>query len=231
MRAPEYHWIAIDIETCPRADAERWLGPVTADGRLKDEIKIAADIAAKELAQREKLALDWNCSRIAVIGYQAESMDEPDVYDALNAVDEANSLTEVWQRVRGASVTRTILSFNGIRFDVPTMVQRSRYLHVPVPHLSFRKWDNPHIRDLFMELTFDDAPGTRIMERSLDNFCAQFGIDIKDDVKGEDVPKLIAAGEIERVMEHCRKDVMKTVALARAIGAIYVPSSEPAEVI
>lgn len=228
MRSAEYHWICVDIETCPREDATRWLGPVKPDGRLTNEDKIAADIAEKKADQLSKCALDWNCSRIAVLGYQTESMDEPSVNVCGGLEDGV--LEHVWDVVRGRDITRTILSFNGIRFDVPTMVQRSRYLGVPVPHLSFRKWDNPHIRDLFMELTFDDAPGARVMERTLDNFCKQFGIDIADDVDGADVPKLIAAGEIERVMEHCRKDVLKTVALARAIGAI-LPTSIAVEAI
>jgi uncharacterized protein YprB with RNaseH-like and TPR domain len=230
MRAPEYHWIAVDIETCPREEAKRWLKLVKADGRLTDAGKIAADLAKKQTEQVEKMALDWNASRIEVLGYQTESMDEPSV-NVCGGL-EAGTLEHVWELVRGRDITRTILSFNGIKFDVPTMVQRSRYLGVSVPHLSFRKWDNPHIRDLFMELTFDDlAREDKVVSCTLDMFCEQFGIDIKDDVKGEDVPKLIAAGEIERVVEHCRKDVLKTVALARAIGAIYVPSAEPQEVI
>jgi uncharacterized protein YprB with RNaseH-like and TPR domain len=226
MRAAEYHWICIDIETCPRDDADRWLGAITPDGRLTDPVKIEADLAKKQAAQREKCALDWNCSRIVVLGYQTEEMAEPKV---LNCVDtpEEHMLNMAW--FNRSERTRTIVSFNGIRFDVPTLVQRSRYLGVQAPHLSLRKWDNAHIRDLYMELTFDDAPCAHVMERSLDNFSRQFGIDIEDDVDGADVPKLWAAGDYDRVVEHCRLDIKKTVALARAIGAI-LPAAEVAEV-
>jgi uncharacterized protein YprB with RNaseH-like and TPR domain len=228
MKAAEYHWMALDIEVVPRDDAERWLAPVKPDGRLKDEAKIAADIADKEAAQREKCALDWNCSRVVVLGYQTEDMAEPKVLNCFDT-SEDQMLRMAW--FNRNERTRTIISFNGIRFDMPTLVQRSRYLGVTHPHLSFRKWDNPHVRDLYMELTFDDAPCTHVMERSLDNFCQQFGIEVDDDVDGADVPKLWADGDYDCVIEHCRRDIHKTVALARAIGAIHVDQRESAAVI
>jgi hypothetical protein len=216
--------IVVDIETCGLPNAADYLEPVTADKRLKDPEKIKADLAEKEQARLDKLALDWNVGRIAALGWWSAGKHGTEVVVCGDENIERAALTVFWERSRH----RTIVGFNIKAFDLRFMVQRSRYLGVPYPQLDFSKYSRKGITDLYLDLTFGDGTYDQgAMRRTLHAFCRRFGIPVADSITGSEIPALVAAGEWEKVDAHCRADVELTVALAKRLGVVV---EEPANV-
>jgi hypothetical protein len=208
--------IICDIETCGLPNAAEFLEPVTPDARLKDPEKIKADIADKEQARLNKLALDWNVGRIVAIGWWTEEQGTHGMV-CRDEMEERIALTSFWD----ASRHRTIVGFNLKGFDLRFMVQRSRYLRVPHPILDFSKYSRRGVTDLYLDLTFGDGTYDQgAMKRTLHAFCRRFGIPVNDDIKGAEIPALVAAGQWEQVKAHCLSDVELTVQLAQRLGVI-----------
>ena len=82
---------------------------------------------------------------------------EPDPSPALLNKGLANIATNV---KRILDISRRLVTFNGMGFDVPTLIQRSRLLRVPVPHIDQRRFGNVDQQDLYKALTFDDSQRT-----------------------------------------------------------------------
>lgn len=228
-------WMAFDIETMARADVEHLiqapdidLAP-EPDKRLTDPVKIIADVEKKRTANIAKaaqkraddlarLALDVNGCAIAAIGMLTEALDRPAVI-ALPE-DERFMLETFWARAKG----RTLVGYYSRQFDLPVIIQRSRYLGVA--HPTWRDLTAPYGRasrcvDLFDELTFDSARHDGVIPRNIGTFCELFGLGVpKDDTTGADVAALIAAGDYAAVRKHCEVDVVKTFALAQRLGVI-----------
>lgn len=213
--------IVCDIETVGLPNAADYLEPVTPDSRLKDPAKIAADIVDKTAARDGKTALDWNVGKVVAIGFWTEQRG---VVARICKTDhmEAENLQDFWLNARG----RTIVTFNGRSFDLPYMIQRSRYLGIAHPTLDLRPYGGGQGNvDLYLELTFGQK-SSPCMRTTLGAFCRRFGLPVVDDIKGQDIPALVAAGEWDQVAAHCTSDVNLTVALARRLGIISQPVKE-----
>ncbi len=207
--------IIVDIETCGLPNAADFLEPVTAAKNLVDPVKIEADIRSKTRERTEKLALDWNVGRIVALGWWTDNAMSVTVCEGPNT--ECEALAEFWNECKH----RTIVGFNVKGFDLKFMVQRSRYLGIDYPILDFSKYSRKGITDLYLDLTFGDGTYDQgAMRRTLHAFCKRFGIHVDDTIKGSDVPALVAAGEWEKVHDHCRSDVELTVQLARTLGVV-----------
>lgn len=233
MLSRDASWIVFDVETAPRTDAADYLKPVKPDGRLTNADKIAADIAEKKAEQLGKASLDWNTCRIVALGCLTDTLGtEPSVIVCPDAATERSVLERFWSMVRGRegiySSRPVLVGYNVLRFDIPVLIQRSRYLGVTPAHVSLKPFDNPNVVDLFRMLTFDDVSCTSVMERSLDTFCRQFGIDIPDPIDGSQVPQLVAEGRWDEVRDHCCCDIRKEVALARKLDVIQPVLTEVA---
>jgi hypothetical protein len=208
--------IIVDIETCGLPNAADYLEPCQPDKRLKDADKIKADIAEKEQARLEKLALDWNVGRIAALAWWTEEQGTA-VRICQDDYAEKWALGEFWRE----SKHRTIVGFNIKGFDLRFMVQRSRYLGVPYPMLDFSKYSRRGISDLYLDLTFGDGTYDQgAMRRTLKAFAKRFGIPVDDIVNGAEIPALVAAGDWDQVEAHVTSDVMLTVALAQKLGVV-----------
>lgn len=237
--------IVFDIETMGLPNATDYLDPITrdespieADKRLTDPAKIAQSIAdkaaAREAAYQEKvaarldkLALDWNVGRVAVIGWQTDQELDPVVSALRDEQDERAALADFWQR----SKHRTLTGFNIKGFDLRFMVQRSRYLRVPHPVLDLGRYGKQGITDLFAELTFNEGHfASGAMRQTLQAFCRRFGIPVEDTSTGADVAALLAAGDWQAVVDHCRSDVRLTWALAERLGFVHAQAFEDAAV-
>lgn len=218
--------IVVDIETAGLPNASDFLEPVVPDARLKDPEKIKADIAEKEQARTQKLALDWNVGRIAAIGWWTEASGTSWIVCPDETLEIA-ALKGFWAEAKH----RTIVGFNVKGFDLRFMVQRSRYLGIVYPQLDFSKYSRKGIVDLYLDLTFGDGTyDTGCMRRTLKQFCKRFGIAVNDEIDGKDIPALVAAHEWDKVAEHVSSDVNSTVALARRLGVIQA-QPEPAGVL
>jgi hypothetical protein len=232
MRAAEYHWIVADIETVGRDNVAPFIEEPKPHGGWTDKVKIAADLETKRAKRREQLGLDPNLNRIVSLGYQTEIMARPTVRICVTEDEERDALREFWtRRANREGPFRTFVGFNNGGFDSLVMVQRSRLLGLGTPPLDIRKFNNEDIRDLYRELAFPDVPHTSVMAETLENFCRLFGIDVPDDVDGSQIADLVAEGLWDHVAAHNEACVKRTVALARAIGAIHVVQHEEAEVI
>ena len=213
--------IVFDIETCGIDNAEEFLEPVEADKRLKDPEKIAADIEAKTQARLDKLALDCNTARIVCLGYWTE--EEGLSVDACRREeDERVVLRHFWRESRH----RTLVGYACKQFDLRVMVRRSQLLGIEYPILNFSKYDRKGVTDLFLDLTFGDGTYDQgAMRRTLKAFCKRFGIPVDDDISGKEIPALVAAGEWDQVIAHCKSDVELTVALAQRLKVVreYIP--------
>lgn len=134
--------------------------------------------------------------------------------------EERELLRTFWHLYESLPPDTPLVGYCHRRYDLPMLIQRSRYLGVPAWSLPLRKYDNRHVVDLFDLLTFYGDAGADLMKRTLDNFCRRFGIVIADETTGKDVAAMIAAGDYAAVAAHCAADVEKTRQLAQRIEAI-----------
>jgi hypothetical protein len=209
-------FICFDLETAPRDDIDGFIPTPEAARNLKDPVKIAADLEEKRAEQLAKLGLDWNLNRIVAIGWQTELMTEPRCYLFPDAAEDT-LLSLFWDAAKG----HRLIGFKARTFDVPVLIQRSRLLGVAYRSVNLARFGRGEVTDLSDMLTFDDAPCTYVMRRTLTNFCKLFGVDCPDDpVEGKDIAALVQAGEWEVVRHHVKVDVLKTVGLARRLNVI-----------
>lgn len=240
--------IVVDIETCGLEDAANFLepipdavpddSPIEADKRLTDPVKIAADLERKRIArvqqnldaqtkveqQRkarlERTALDFNLGRVVALAWWTEQ-DGTRVYLGKDAHSEASALMLFWRECRH----RTIVGFRVREFDLPMLIQRSRYLHITHPVLDLGRYARGSgISDLYDVLTFQDMRAETVMKRSLKSFARRFGLPVEDAIDGAEIPALVAAGQWDQVVSHVTSDLELTVALARRLQV--VPSVE-----
>lgn len=204
-------YVVLDIETSAIADAEQYLEPVEPPANYKDPAKIAEYLAAAQAKALERCGLDPALCTVAALGWQMVGEPTPQVRVCQTTTDERDTLEYFWRDVGDA----VLVTFNGLRFDLPVLMMRSMLLGVKYPALSLDKYRSPHI-DLFNRLTFNGA----ISGHSLKFYLSRFGIPSDDLVTGKDVPALIKAGQWDAVRAHCEADVIGTYKLAERIGAI-----------
>jgi hypothetical protein len=222
-------YVIADLETIALPNAADYLDPVRAAANLRDPVKIEADITARSEAQLAECALDWNVGRIATIGLLTEREREPRVLVCLTEDDERRALREFWSALditpESTMTRRVVIGFCVRTFDLPFIIQRSRYLDVPRKRLSVDRYRNDDVLDIFSILTFDDLRCTSAMRRTLRAFARRIGLDVPDDIAGGDVAEHWRAGDVESVVAHVRCDVLRTAALARWLDLI--PKEQP----
>jgi hypothetical protein len=226
-------WLALDIETVDRDDVHGLIPEPEPDKRLSDPAKVAADLERKRAELIRKLSLDMNGCRIVALGWQTERDAEPVVYTPSETLPEGAMIWGgFWQAAKG----RTLIGFRSRTFDLPVILQRSRLLGVPIP--SWRDLLAPFGRskrhvDLYDELTFDGIQKDYVIRRSLQIHGVPQLFDTgipKDDHDGKDIAALVAAGDYAAVMQHCSRDVQRTVALARRLGIIPAAAKSQPEI-
>lgn len=217
-------WLCFDIETIAREDAAQYLHEPVANRTLKDPEKIAADLEAKRAARLASLSLDMNGCQIIALGYQTDADTEPHVFVVQPPdIVEKHLLELFWRMAKG----RRLIGFCSRRFDFPVLYQRSRYLKVD----RLRDWRQaiaPYGRsthvDLWDEWTLDGIQKDVSIPRTLSNGCGLFGMDVPSDpVDGGGIAALWQAGNLEAIRAHCHADIVKTVALARALEFVPEP--------
>lgn len=227
--------IVFDIETAPLPNVRDFLDPPDLDDIQAPSNYVKQDAIdgyidrerAKRLADFEKdctskAALDFNCARIVALGMWAS--EKRSVRWMSTETQEASAIAEFWN----AAQHRLIAGFCIRSFDLPMLMQRSRYLDIPCPTLDLGRYARgTGVLDLYDLLTFNDLRGENIMPRSAKCFARRFGIPTPDPIDGKDIPSLVAAGEWEKVASHCAADVDMEVALGKRLGVIQA-QPEPA---
>jgi hypothetical protein len=214
--------IVMDLETCGLPNAADFLEPVEPAKNLVDPAKIKADIERRTEERTQKLALDWNVGRIAALAWWTKDVGMT-VRLCKDESDERNAIREFWIDSRH----RTILGFNIKGFDLRFLVQRSRYLDIPYPILDFSKYSRKGVTDLYLDLTFGDGTYDQgCMRRSLHAFARRFGLTVTDEIRGAEVPALVAAGAWDKVEMHVVSDLALTVGLAKRLGVVRAEMPE-----
>lgn len=202
--------LVLDIETAGalRPEMEAFLiENVKPNAGLKDPIKIVQDIADKKAAIVEKAALKATRGKIIALGtcvYDDHSgvWSDPHVF-----TNEAESLTILWEFFSNPT-TRTLITYNGLNFDLPYCIQRSMMLGIKVPAnvrpLFLNKYKDHHV-DL-MQLWTCGVYGEYV---TLKELCIAFGIEPPKGDGGE-VPRLYAEGKMDEIVAHCREDLRAT---------------------
>jgi len=229
-RQPKNNVLLTDVETWPVPDALDYLDPAAFDeikipaNYTKDEAKanyIARETERIKREHVEKAALDPDLCRIAVLGW----LDEQGCVHLMQCEDEdreRQALEWYWAEFDRSTV---VTGFNILPFDLPVLCRRSLYLGVKVPYLQRERFRHDNVIDL---LDVMDEQG-RLKKRSVSFYCKRFGIKNDDPIKGKDVPRLLAEGQWDKVVAHCRHDLLAEHALGVRIGVLQ-PLPDPAEV-
>lgn len=232
--------IIFDLETAPLPNVRDFLEPPDLSGIQAPSNYVKPEAIAgyiekektKQLADFDrdcasKAALDFNLARIVALGYWTEQAGVV-THRCPDEAHETAVLEAFWKQ----AANRMLIGFSIREFDVPMLVQRSRYLGVRhrTPDLGRYAKGNGMI-DLRDVLTFNDMRYEAIMPRSVKCFARRFGIPHTDAVSGADIPALVAAGSWDLVESHVCSDVEIELALARRLGVIQpAPVPEAAAV-
>ena len=170
----------------------------------------------------EEAALDWNLARIVTIGVSHlgdGGGDRPEVVVCRDEQDERAAIAAFWLQTK----RRRLVGFNCRSFDLPLLIQRSRYLGVTYPPINLARYGRGDAIDIRDILTFDDLrPETKQMPRSLAMFCRRVGLHVVDHDRytSAEIPRLVAVGNWTAVAAHCRADVTRVERLAAWLGVI-----------
>jgi predicted PolB exonuclease-like 3'-5' exonuclease len=114
-----------------------------------------------------------------------------------------------------------LVSFNGRGFDMPMLLVRAMKYNLSFPAwfdqnnraLNKTKWENYRQRyaEEFHTDLYDSLGGFgAVRNLKLDLVCSMAGLPGKYDVSGDRVTELYYSGEIDRIREYCRSDVLNT---------------------
>jgi hypothetical protein len=200
-----------DIETAAISDASSYdFDPIEAPANYVDPVKIEKYLTAERTKRLDRAALDPDLCRVVCLVYAVG--DGPLVTHTAADEDEEHALLEAWVAV--ASEHRPLIGFNALGFDAPVLVRRCQYLGVEPPRLDLSKYRSADVIDLMQVLSFNGA----IKAHSQAFYCKRFGLSTGDTIKGSEIPALVAAGEWQRVEDHCRADVDGLRQLAAKLG-------------
>ena len=187
--------IYVDLETF--AGEKPGLDSITADGRLKDPAKIAADIESKLDTTWRKQALSSIKGEIFCVGVAVD--DEPG--SVLYTGSEEATL-KLFDTFLNKFSFPTLVAHRGMDFDFLFLFHKG--LKYGLLNLISLFDKGPQLKDTMKML---DGPSWKTMT-SLDNMCQLLlGESAKGDITGKDVFDLILNEEYDRICEYCKTDV------------------------
>jgi hypothetical protein len=216
--------VIFDIETIPlNDDALARIEPgFEAPGNFKDPDKIAAAIAEKRAAWREKAALSPLTGRVAMIGLLLPgrkiadiALLDPVALDNPGSanIQELNMLEWFWSAaVQQLQLGEPMVGFNSHRFDVPFLVRRSWALGVTVPGQALQRLAPPAWVDLMLEFT-RNAAGEFV---GLDTVARFLGVGAKNG-NGLEVARLLREDR-DAAINYLENDLLLTAAIAERMG-------------
>lgn len=213
-------WLILDTATAPIDGAAEFLDVPTAPSNWKDPAKIRAYVEEKTAERLAGTSLDLDLCRLTALG-TLDAGGVPEITLCRTELDEAKALADLAVRLtdpHGAETThRTLVTFNGLAFDLPLLQRRARYLDVPFPRLSTDRYRSPHV-DL-LALLSDRDPSRR---RSLTFYCRRLGwLDLIDKpLSGADEAQVLETGAWDQLAASVRRDVMAVYRLAQWWGAL-----------
>jgi hypothetical protein len=198
--------IAFDIETADNGSAynETYLETLKHKG-LKDPDKVAKDLAEK----REKFALSPITGKVICVGFMSQAGTKIFKTDTCS---EGDLLLKVWEEFEDLLANNNkIISFNGLLFDIPFLIQRSLLLGIPVDKnmadLLLRKYSNPFHIDL---RTYLPEGSLRVLSHIAFNNALE-------DPNGGDIKEFYLKGDWEAIEKKNIADLAGTLALGKLL--------------
>lgn len=204
--------IVIDIETrasvseAMRSLLERDLKP---RGNLRDPAKIAQDIEEKKEAIYSKAALSPLTAEAAIFGWAEIRDGEVVSRGTLDAREGEEKLLDLITKKMEEMKPNVIVTFGGMRFDLPFLV--ARYMIRDV-----RSFPWPLIRGTYPQhVDLRELLGDGTLEQWA--VAAGFLGESKTS-KSADVPVMIASGDWDGAISHCAEDVDVTARLYQRLA-------------
>lgn len=220
--------MAFDIETIGNPDVIDKFPEPEADPRLKDPVKIAADLEKKRKKQISRMALNGNTCRVVGCGfaYYAPVDDGLEIDShgiSLQGVEgERAFIGRLWDTLlrHGAP----FVTFNGKGFDVPILLRRSAILGLIPPHtIETAKYKEPPTSNHWDMQGVYGHYGS--METGGLDFLASMvlGEGKYDDgsERSENVGELFAAEKYAEIEKRAAKDAELTLRLWAAARGVY----------
>jgi hypothetical protein len=194
--------VFFDVESSPLPDS--YLDTIKpefeANKTLKDPVKIAADLASKEAAWRERAALDATTGKELVVGLLKE--DQMTVIEG----DEPRVLIQFWEWLdTELGMGNTVSGFCIFHFDLSFMSKRSWINGVRIPmsvmRSSYRPW-----HEGLVDIAERWQLGNRDQHISLDRLSKALGVGQKNG-DGADFAALYATDK-EKAIAYLKNDLV-----------------------
>lgn len=202
----------IDVATAPMRGAADFLEEPQAPSNWKDPEKIAAYVAEKRAEGASRCGLDLDLCCITGIG-EAAPGEEP-IVTLCRTEDEEKAALDRVRHYIGFSTETRVVSFNGLKFDLPVLARRCAYLGLPMPRPNLDRYRSPHV-DLFNVLTHN---GT-VTGHALGWYVKRLGwTDLTKVLSGAEESQVPESGRWDDLAASIRHDVIATDRLAQWLG-------------
>jgi hypothetical protein len=204
-------FVTLDLETVPDEGLVAAMSGQPGGTYSEQLQRVVADRRARTGGRSDFLPLPYHRPVAACLLEAVEDGGLLSVTDVTAWTDrkgeEAAFLGQLWDRLEEASV----VTFHGRGFDLPVLELRSLKLGVPAPRwfAGPRRPGSPEHVDVKELLAAPGSSGAA----PLDLYAKLVGLPGKEDVAGEDVGALYAAGDLDRIAAYCMTDVVQTFLL------------------
>lgn len=203
-------WAVLDVATTAIDGAADYLEPASAPSTYKDPVKIAEYVQAKTAERAGKAALDLDLARISMIGLYLDCGFVS--RQVATEIDEAEALRWLFRLVDDC----TIVTFNGLRYDLPLILRRCLYLGVTAPDWPLDRYRTPHV-DLWQRLSLNG----QVDAKSLGFYARRLGwTDLVKPLSGAEEAAAPAAGRWDELRASVEHDVRACHRLAQRMGVI-----------
>lgn len=207
----------LEVVATPEALDAYALEGRTPPANYKSEEAIAKWQEADRVAYAKDAALNPRTGRIVCVGMGTQTDSGAWQAQAFTGAED-DLVREALEMVAKA---HTLVTFNGLSFDLPYLLTRAVVLGLRIPFVSApylrRYTTTPHV-DLFAVLS---NWGQARKGDTLHGWARACGIPVTDTTTGADVAAAWAAGDVPAIADHCEADVLTTAALYDRLTTTY----------
>lgn len=214
--------IYLDIETVadnrlPQPLMEQ-LMEVQQDGRLKDPLKIADDLASKRIKVISEMGLSPLTGKVVCFAMTCDPNSGSQKYDRGHvSVDEHEvlvSLDEAIMETGANYALDQLITFNGKEFDVPFIRTRMALHHIGSSTRKLNEWVRKYDQDSHLDLRQYFGGFGAFQKGTLEQWALLFGVLSEPSGEtGADVQAFYDNNELDRIYQKCRRDVQTMVGL------------------
>jgi hypothetical protein len=211
--------LCFDIETAPIDGAEAYVGAIQAPSNYTNAESIEKYVTLHTSKELDKAALDPDLCRVVCLAYQFQQTTEVKGRVARDEGEERDLLERFWAVVRAEAFKVRYAGYNISGFDLAVLIRRSQFLKVSYPSIRLGRYayQMPDVLDIQLCMNMDRHEAFKW--RSKDWWVRRLKLTgAEDDNKGAQVPALVALGDWDAVLHHCKQDVVKEVQMLEWLG-------------